>query len=56
MNAMLKPMAGPRADARVIQSKDGKTLTGSYTSRKQANQAATILTRRREALAYLAKR
>jgi len=56
MNAMLKRVSGPRTAARTIIVGDGKTLTGSYVNKKQADRAAAIIERRREALAYLAKR
>ncbi|HDS1554868.1 hypothetical protein U4I37_04665 [Stenotrophomonas maltophilia] len=57
MNAMLKRVVdGPRTAARTIVASDGKVLTGSYVNKKQAQHAARIIERRREALAYLAKR
>lgn len=56
MNAMLKRVSGPRTAARTIFVGEGKTVTGSYVNTKQAKHAAKIIERRREALAYLAKR
>lgn len=57
MNAMIKSnQTAPRTECRTIVSRDGKTLVASYSTRQQAKNAATVIARRHEALAYLAKR
>lgn len=57
MNAMIKSKQTElRTECRTIVSRDGKVLTGSYRTPKQAKNAQVVIARRLEALAYLAKR
>ncbi|MEN6650677.1 MULTISPECIES: hypothetical protein [Stenotrophomonas maltophilia group] len=57
MNAMIKSnQTGARSERRTIVSRDGKVLVASYTTQKQAKNAAATIARRHAALEYLAKR
>lgn len=56
MTAIRKPITPAPIQTRTLVSRQGEVLTARYGSQKQANTAASVLERRREALVYLSKR
>ena len=56
MKVMWKQMADAKVQSRTVVARNGKVLEARYATVKQANDAATVIAKRREALLYLSKR
>ena len=56
MTAIQKTAAASTPPARPLTSRQGTVLTARYQNQKQADIAASVIAKRREALLYLSKR